>query len=577
MAFSQEKKSATGGTSKTTKTNADKDKKDAKEVSGGLPKELKPKYESALKLIEDENYLSAMPLIKTLMLQSPKNCNLSFLLGVCYVNTFNKVKAISYLERACTNVLAKSVADYDDMAAPYMAYQYLGKAYQLDYQFDKAIIAYRKYKSYLIEGSEDELIDNVKKLLKMCTNAKMLLLSPTFVKAENLGNIINTPSPEYNPILKPDGSSIIFTSRRGTTTGMIVDKSWKSHEDIYQASYDKENNIWFNVQPLTSLNSEGKEMAVGISLDGTHLLISREGDLFESIFENNTWSDPVNLGTTINSPKSLETGACYGMDINTLFFSSDKKGGVGGKDIYKSIRQKDGTWGKAEALPATINTVYDEESPAMASKDTLFFSSVGFTSMGGYDVFYTVIKGKTYAKPINLGFPVNTPDDDLFYFPIVGKPNQALRYSSVYGGYGTKDLFRITNYGLKAPADFIPLKENKNLMLISPLADSEIEKQVVKEKTQAEQNTETVAESSKNTTPSYTVLISQDNVGKEAFQKVENVILRNSMKDGVKRYTKGDFKTKEEAMDLKQKLLDIGLTDCYVICIVDNDITGDMW
>lgn len=437
-------------------------------------KMFKARYNTIEVFIENENYLAALPILRDLSNKDPENCNISFLIGVCYSNTFNKTKAIEYLEKATKYTALDYDGGYDNRTAPILSHYYLGKAYHGSFQLDKAVKSYKKFKSYLLKGENDDLIKEVERLIDMCSNAKKLMANPSFVRIDNLGEKINSIYPDYYPLALSDGNSMIFTSRRNTSTGGLVEKNWKYMEDIYSSSFNKGIQSWDDVKSISpNVNTSGHEAAIAISKLGDDLLIVKDGDIFESKLINGQWSIPQNLGPEINNSKSNETSACFNPDGSAIYFVSDRKvGSLGGKDIYVTKKLGDGSWSKIENIGAPINSPYDEESPFITQDGTLYFSSKGQNSMGGYDVFYASPKGTTWNTPVNMGYPFNSPDDELFYMPTADK-NFGYFASARYGGYGNLDLYSVTFLGKKAPDGLTWWKENQYICLNSPSPDQE--------------------------------------------------------------------------------------------------------
>ena len=148
------------------------------------------------------------------------------------------------------------------------------------------------------------------------------------------------------------------------------------------------------------------------------------------------------LDENINS-KWNEVHASITADGKRLYFASDRKGGVGGYDIWYSDLQPNGKWGKSVNMGPTINTKLDEDTP-FASEDgkVLFFASQGHENMGGYDIFYSIKDGNQWSKAINLGYPINTTLDDKFYFPL-GDGTTGYMAKRLTGGLGLQDIYRV--------------------------------------------------------------------------------------------------------------------------------------
>jgi len=265
------------------------------------------------------------------------------------------------------------------------------------------------------------------------------------VKIENAGDAINSFSAEYHPLISADEAVMYFTSRRSNTTGGKKDPEYDIfYEDIYVSL--KQDGKWMPPTNLGSpANSEGHDAATGLSPDGQKLFIYRAGNIYQSQLDGEVWTEPEKLNKNINS-KGKETAACFSFDGLTMYFISDRKGGFGEKDIYMSKLTEEGDWGSAINLGATVNSVTNEDAVFMhPDGKTLYFSSDGHNSMGGYDIFsaeYNEQK-KTWSTPKNLGKPINTTGDDVFF--VLSANGKHAYYSSVRDeGLGEQDIYMIT-------------------------------------------------------------------------------------------------------------------------------------
>ena len=198
----------------------------------------------------------------------------------------------------------------------------------------------------------------------------------------------------------------------------------------------------------SNINTPGHEAAISLSYDGLQLFIYKDddddGNIYVSNFIDYQWTTPVKLNSNINT-KYWETHASLSPDGNTLYFTSNRPGGFGGRDIYKSNKNSKGDWGPAINLGPTINTPYDEESPfIMSDGKTLYFSSEGHESMGGFDIFVSTVSADGFwSTPINVGYPINTTENDVFFVPTSDKKHAY--YSSANDqGFGDQDIYMIT-------------------------------------------------------------------------------------------------------------------------------------
>lgn len=410
---------------------------------------FKAKYTLAENYLSDENYQDALPIFQYLDTLTPGNPNVSFNIGVCYVNsTYDKAKAIPYLENAIENVSLDYVGVPEDITAPVFAFYYLGRAYLINYKIDDAIKYFEKFKYYLTEN-DAALLKDVNRQIEMCYNAKKLMANPVNIKIESLGEPVNSICPDYSPVVSLDESTIIFTSRREGSTGGKKDTDGKFFEDIYIAYYNSVKKKWENMRKIGSnINSNGHEASISLSLDGKELFIYKDdngdGNIYVSYFKNDDWTAPEKLSLEINS-KSWETHACLSPDGNTLYFTSNRAGGFGGRDIWRSEKLANGKWSEAVNMGPKINTEYDEESPfIMPDGVTLYFSSKGHQSMGGFDIFVATQSDDGYwSAPENIGYPINTTDDDVFYVPTQDEKH-AFYSSAKEGGLGDQDIYKLT-------------------------------------------------------------------------------------------------------------------------------------
>jgi outer membrane protein OmpA-like peptidoglycan-associated protein/tetratricopeptide (TPR) repeat protein len=351
----------------------------------------------------------AADLYSALSQSHPQNLDYSYHAGISWfysVNTANKTKAIPYLEAAVTAMGTDTVPEI---------YYYLGQTYHLANRFDDAINAYGHLRHFIETLSGDTVdLNEIKHYMEMCSNAKELVKHPVNVQIENLGDNVNSSAPDYAPTLPADGSQLIFTSRREGTTGGKKDDDGIYYEDIYFSK--KSGSSWDAAQNAgEGVNSKKHDASVAVSRDGKRLYLYRANDIWVSGFESGAWTKPVKLLPDVNS-KSYEPSVTISDDEGTIYFVSERKGGYGGKDIYRSVKQADGKWSTAQNLGPGVNTPFDEDSPFIdTGGKTLYFSSQGHNSMGGFDVFSARLENETWSKAVNLGYPINTAWDNIFY------------------------------------------------------------------------------------------------------------------------------------------------------------------
>jgi outer membrane protein OmpA-like peptidoglycan-associated protein len=400
---------------------------------------------------------------------NPNNAMLNYKLGVCYLNSPDKKKSIPYLESA-VKLNASVAADLHYM---------MGQAYHFNYEFDKAITEYTTYKESLSPTDLEKVSAEVMKKTAEATYGKDLVKNPVRVFIDNLGATVNTAFPEYSPIITADESILFFTSRRENTTGGQKDLlDYQFFEDIY-FSYSI-GGTWNTVQnPGKPLNTETHDATVGLSGDGQTLLIYKGengGDIYECSRDGNDWSKPDRLSKNINT-NYHESSATFGPDGRTLYFVSDKPGGFGGSDIYMCKKSEKGKWTEPINLGNVINTEYDEEGVFMhPDGKTLYFSSKGHKTMGGYDIFKSEYKDGKWSDPENIGYPINTTDDDVF-FSISASGLHGFYSSAMAGGYGGQDIYMVTILGAAKPS-IDNTEDNLLASLTSPVSETVIESSV---------------------------------------------------------------------------------------------------
>ena len=367
---------------------------------------------------------------------NPDNAELNFMLGDCYLHTIYKSKALKFLKRA---------VELDPEINDKIFYK-LAQAYQYNYKFKEAKKEYYHFKMSM-NPEELYLWDSlIIKKMNECDVGIMLMANPVSGMVVNLKDI-NSEYSDYSPIITGDGEVLYFTSRRkGSSENKLDIYDMQFFEDIYYST--KKGYKWQSPKNLGfPINTKYHDATVGMSIDGNILFIYRGekngGDIYFSVKKDTMWSTPKALPNPINT-SFHENSASLAFDNRTLYFVSDRPGGYGGKDIYVAVMNDDSTWSNPVNLGSVINTKYDEDGVFIhPDNKTLFFSSKGHKTMGGYDIFFSV-KDKTgeWTTPQNMGYPINTPDDDIF-FVTTANGNQGFYTSIRSDGTGMKDIFVI--------------------------------------------------------------------------------------------------------------------------------------
>jgi len=414
--------------------------------------EYKAMYDSAKQYFQVKNYQMALPVFLRMSQLEPDNANIAYHIGICYNNMpLDKHMAIPYLERATSNVSKEYKNDVDEKNAPVNAFYYLGQAYLINYELEKAIATTEKYKTFLDENSPATELLNADRQITMCNVAKEMIKDPVPIKVVNLGENINTKYPEYAPAVDFDSKTLVFTARRNTNVGGYMEPNGYYFEDLYISTKDK-NDKWRKAKNMGSpINSDDHEASISLSADKKQLFIyiddKGDGNIYVSNADKNEWSAPEKLSSPINT-KAWEAHASLSPDGKVLYFTSNRNGGFGEMDIYKSDRKSNGKWGEAVNLGDVINTPFNEDGPFILSDSTLYFCSEGHNTMGGYDIFSSKMKmDGTWSKPENMGYPINTTSNDMFYTPVdsLGGYFASVRKE----GFGDLDIYKLSIFKLK--------------------------------------------------------------------------------------------------------------------------------
>lgn len=419
--------------------------------AAGVPKGARQRIVNGDAYLSEDQYDEALKEYLEAYKIDPSNANLCFKIGVCCINIpAQKHNAENYLFVAVADVSDKyRPGSIKERHAPSSAYYYFGQALHLNNKFDEAIASFGKYRPYL-DPMDVKSIADLELRITWCNNGKNLVANPVNIKTENIGENINTEWPEYSPVISADEQTLIFTTRRPSTTGGQKDpRDGMYFEDIYMSTRT-DSGSWSKAVPMgNNINTPGHEATIGISADGQQLLIYKDdagdGNIYTSQLMGSSWMTPQKLGEFVNG-KSWEPSGSITPDGNTLYFTSNREGGFGGRDIYKSVRLPNGEWSKPTNLGPTINTPYDEDAPAiLADGRTLYFASNGPKSMGGFDILSAeFVPDSGWAQPVNIGYPVNSTDDDLFFTPTPDDRHAYFSSANNPNGKGEKDIYFLT-------------------------------------------------------------------------------------------------------------------------------------
>ena len=397
-----------------------------------------------------DNFYDAMPIFQKIVEIDSSIIEANFKLGVCIFNTNpNKTNAKKYFE--------KSKSDFND------SYFYLARILHSEQLFDQAINNYKYYNSLKGKLTFDEKV--VDYYVEKSQVAKQLITSKANIKIENLGENINSLYPDYGVVLSSTEKQFYFTSRRNNSIGQLKNPFGEYYEDIYVSNH--ENGNWLSAKNLqTPVNTAKHDACVSISNDGNELYIYRTnqdssgGDIYISQKVEDNWTTPQIINADINALLSWTPSGSISSDGNTFFFASNRDGGMGGKDIYKVSKLPTGIWSLAQNLGASINTQYDEDGPFItADGNTLYFSSKGHKNMGEFDVFVSHLDSITWSTPENLGYPINSIENDIYYVPSSDMISAYLS-TNRKEGLGDFDIYKV--HDINHITNYVPLKGKVN-------------------------------------------------------------------------------------------------------------------
>jgi outer membrane protein OmpA-like peptidoglycan-associated protein len=403
-------------------------------------KEVKKSAKEGLNYFSKEDYHKSLTEYEKVLRQDPNNAEALRNAGICHLIIYADETAITYLTKA----QQKSPQLDKDF------YYWLGRAYHLTMKFDSAAINYEKYKNTLAETDTrrqeaDRLIEQTR------LGAKYVSDSTSDFYQQNLESPVNSDYSEHSPILTKDKKQMIFTSTKTQNKkGEEVTPKGEAYEHIYSTEY--KDGKWTEPVQIKEVDKKKTHTSdVQLFENDSKMLIyrsSKKGSLLVSERKDGKWTEPK-VFTEHTNTGSYESNGFIMKDGSLIYFASDKDSKNGKLDLYVSRKKPDGTWSEPERLPETINTPEDEESPYLSDDGkTLYFSSKGHDSMGGYDVFKSTLdeKTNTWSQPVNMGYPMNTPGDDVF-LTVDEKNKTNYLTSNRAGGKGQEDIYMVKQYG----------------------------------------------------------------------------------------------------------------------------------
>lgn len=418
-------------------------------------------YDTGISYFKKGNYLEAGQIMKSVINSEPGYVDAYYVLGLV-----NFKKATSNFKEAEKNFqkVLQLCPSYD-----VHTYYYLAEICYSTEKYDSTI-------QYLTEFLKD---DNKMKSDKDYNRAASLLKYSKFYLEMTRHPVpfqpkvvegISTPDNEYLPALSPDNQIAWFTRE----IKVPPDKN-----TLIQSTKYKEKFMFSTLQQDARF-SEGEEMPEPFNLNdnegGATVTIDNNTlyytvckytkdktyyncDIYYSEYVNGEWTPIKSVSDKINLPFSWESQPSISADGKTLYFISDRPGGYGGYDIYRSIKNDKGEWGTPINLGPNINTTGNEKSPFIhPDGKTLYFSSDGWMGMGGYDIFYSRLnEDGSWSKPVNLGYPINSPDDEVGFL-VSTDGTHGYFASNKFNGKGGWDIYSFELYKEAQPEKVLFLK-----------------------------------------------------------------------------------------------------------------------
>lgn len=367
------------------------------------------------------NFREANMRLKEVLDADPEYAGVYFFLG--YVNIFKPENNLVAAEKYLLQCVELCPDGYPD------AYYYLGKLYYGKEDFANTILYLNKYLSNPDNIKEDSALVDAQDIVKWAEAPAQLVKKPVPFEPR-LVKGISSDKDEYLVIISPDNEMALYTRKTEVASSNTAWVSESPYKEKFYYSIRK-NGVFDNGMempaPFNRMDNEGgatltidnKELFYTVCVWGSDSAAKRyyNCDIYTSRLGPYGWEDITQV-ETINLPDSWESQPSISSDGKSLYFISDRKGGMGGYDIYRSVRDANGRWGEPQNLGKKINTVGNEKSPFIhTDSQTLYYSSSGRPGMGGYDIFYSRIQDDgSWATSVNIGFPINSKFDDVGFF-----------------------------------------------------------------------------------------------------------------------------------------------------------------
>jgi len=379
-------------------------------------------------------YEQAIDLLSQAIAKDPKFTEAYLRLGLTYFSMKQYANALKQYE--------KGLSLTDDINRQKAFWFSMGEPYLLSGEYEKAMQVLGSYISN--ERTNKQRLDRAGMLYKSAAFALENKTHPNPYSSQPLSDSVNEFELQYFPVLTVDQSQLIFTRRLTNDP---------NDDENLVVSRRSPRGRWLKAESISgNINTRLNEGTCSISADGRKLILTtctgRDGvgscDLYESIKVGNDWSEPKNLGRNVNS-SAWESQPSLSADGRTLYFVSDRKAGLGLRDIWVSRLDENGNWTRAVNAGPQINSVYDEISPFIhANNRTLFFATNGRPGFGGYDIFYCDRDTSGWTTPLNLGQPINDNGEQFSLFITAdGKKGYYSHEETLESGHSRSKIYEV--------------------------------------------------------------------------------------------------------------------------------------
>ena len=398
-----------------------------------------PRIMAAKHEFNENNMRGAMLIYREVLQSDPNNAAALYGTSECYYNLKKYKLALEYLNKALEK--EPGISSESEF--------FRGQIYHRTAKLDDAIVAFDDFLSKEKPTTYEYELATQYRL--QCLYARDMMKKPVHVVIENMGNLINSRYDEYTPSVSADGKTIVFTARRNDTKGGRMDEEgdYKYFEDIYFSEYDEATKEWSQSTAVEGdLNTETYDAVLSIFPSGNGMFVykntvSSTGDIYFSEYRPGTkeWSAAQKMPRPINT-SYFEGSISMTADGNTVYFVSERPEGEGQGDIYVATKKGD-SWTSPKNLGPVVNTELDEKFVFIhPNGKTLFFASNGHQTMGSYDIFKTEYVNGEWSVPINLGYPINTVNEESTFS--LTKDNKSLMIAAEYDdSYGERDIYKI--------------------------------------------------------------------------------------------------------------------------------------